>query len=81
VTGATAQAVGEVAQQPAIATFLQSSGDKYDLSASAVFGRCDTTVIGNTTGTAVYLATETADITITPGAPKVILTTLRTKNA
>jgi hypothetical protein len=80
VTGATAQAVGEVAQQPAIATSYSPVATNM-IYRQVLFLGGATSVIGNTTGTAVYLATETADITITPGAPKVILTTLRTKNA
>lgn len=78
ITGATAVAVGAVAQQPAIAATYAPTGTNM-VYRQLLFLMGATSTIGNTTGTAGYLGTETSDVTITAGSSKVVATTLRTK--
>lgn len=78
ITGATAEAVGSVAQQPAIVATYTPSGTAMAYR-QLLFLMGATSTIGNTTGTGFFLQTETSDVTIAPGSSKIVATTLRTK--
>lgn len=85
----TRQAVSAVGAAAAVGDFGEKTPVSYTYTISGVdlvfrhvlFIRGGTSAIGNTTGTEPQLTTESADVTITAGAPKIVTLIFRTRNA
>lgn len=75
-----AVAVGDFGEKAPISFTYSITGSAL-VFRHVLFIRGGTSTIGNTTGTEPQLTTESADVSITAGAPKIVTLVFRTKNA
>jgi hypothetical protein len=81
ITGlAAATAIGAVGEKAPFSATYSATGTAM-VFRHVLFLRGATGTIGNTTGTEPQLTTESADVSVNPGAPKIVTIILRARNA